>query len=159
MIHTLGPVYLIGMAMKKKTFNAHGQSAIDCGNHWQEFSKQETTSRIPDKLSEDIYAVYYEYEGDHTKPYSYFIGCRVPEHTQTPEGLDSLTIPESTGESIIARGVLPDCVAAAWQEIWKSGLPRAYGYDFEVYDQRSHDWENAVVEIFLSVRPTSSFPG
>ncbi len=142
---------LIGIALKKKTSNANGQSAIDCGNLWQEFEKRNISAQISGGSGREIYAVYYNYEGDHTKPFSYFIGCRVPSDTETPDGLDQLTIPESRYQEIFAKGKMPDCVADSWRLIWNADVPRAYQYDFEVYDDRSIDWQNAEVDIFLSV--------
>jgi predicted transcriptional regulator YdeE len=39
-----------------------------------------------------------------------------------------------------------------WKEIWESDLTRTFETDFEVYGQRSQNWEDAVVDIFLSVQ-------
>jgi len=146
-------ICLIGLALKKKTFNANGQSSIDCGNLWREFEKRNIASQISNTLDGDVLAVYYDYEGDHTKPYSYFIGCRVPPDTRTPEGLDVLTIPESIYQIVKAKGKMPDCVVSAWQQIWVSDYPRAYQFDFEVYDDRFRDWQHVEVDIYLSVNP------
>lgn len=144
-------IILSGMRLKKKTTNEGGQSAIDCGALWQEFMSAQVADRIPDKESEDIYAVYFEYEGDHTKPYSFFIGCRVRSSSKSSD-LDTLIIPEQRCRKIVAEGKMPDCVANAWREIWSSDIPRAYGYDFEVYGPESRDWNKAVVDIYLSVQ-------
>ncbi len=61
----LEEITLIGLALKTKTTNANGQSNIDCGNLWQEFEKENYAGRIPCKLSNDILAVYHQYEGDY----------------------------------------------------------------------------------------------
>jgi predicted transcriptional regulator YdeE len=90
--------------------------------------------------------------GDYTQPYSYFIGCEVPESTTVPTGLDSLTIPAGTYQPIKLKGKMPDMVAEAWQKIWQSDIKRAYRPDFEIYDERSKDWQNAEADIFLSVK-------
>lgn len=148
----LEEITLIGLALKTKTTNANGQSNIDCGNLWQEFEKENYAGRIPGKLSNDILAVYHQYEGDYTKPFSYFIGCKVNPGTPAPQGMSSMTIPKRSFQKIIATGKMPDCVVNTWKEIWSSGIPRAYVVDFELYDERSRDWNNAVVEIFLSVK-------
>jgi len=50
---------LIGLAMPGQTTNQNGQSAIDCGNHWQRFEKGNYAARIKDKLSDEIFAVYH----------------------------------------------------------------------------------------------------
>lgn len=148
----LEEITLIGLSLQRKTTNANGQSAIDCGNLWQEFEKENYAERIPGKLSDEVLAVYHQYEGDYTKPYSYFIGCKVKTGSEVPHGLDSLIIPKGTYQKIKAKGKMPDCVANAWKEIWSSDIPRAYRADFEVYDERSRDWNNAEVEIFLSIK-------
>jgi predicted transcriptional regulator YdeE len=45
---------------------------------------------------------------------------------------------------------MPGCIAKAWKEIWDSKIERAYQYDFEVYGEKSRDWRNAEVEVYLS---------
>lgn len=147
----LEEIVLMGLSLKTKTTNANGQSNIDCGNLWQEFEKKNYAAKIPGKLSNEILAVYYQYEGDDTQPFSFFIGCKIKPGTELPEGLDSMVIPKGTYQKITAKGKMPDCVANAWRKIWSSGIPRAYQADFEVYDERSRNWNRAVVDIFLSV--------
>lgn len=142
---------LIGLKLPGKTTNENGQASIDCGNLWQQFEKGKVVEQIPNKTDNTIYAVYYDYDGDYTKPYSYFIGCKVEPETSTPSGLNSLTIPEQNYHKITAKGKMPACIADAWKEIWNSELNRAYGYDFEVYDERTRDWNNAEVDIFVAL--------
>ncbi|MDR8389737.1 GyrI-like domain-containing protein [Aliifodinibius sp. S!AR15-10] len=147
----LQEITLIGLALPSKTTNENGQSSIDCGNLWQKFEQGEYASKIHGKKSADIFAVYHDYEGDHTRPFSYFIGCEVNNDTEPPEGMDSLTIPKGIYRRVIAKGKMPDCIAETWREIWKSELPRAYRPDFEVYSERSQDWSDAEVDIYISV--------
>src|SRR6185295_11625014 len=141
---------LIGLKLNSKTTNENGQSGIDCGSLWQKFEKENFVERIADKLGNEIYAVYYDYEGDHTKQFSYFIGCKVTIDTQNSQGMDSLIIPVGSYYKVIAKGVMPDCVANSWKKIWSSIIDRAYQFDFEIYDERSKDWSNAEVEVFVS---------
>lgn len=141
---------LIGLKLDHKTTNEGGQSSVDCGNLWQKFETENFAERIPDKLSPAIYAVYFDYEGDYTKPFSYFIGCKVKIDTNAPQGMDNLIIPAGSFTKVIAKGKMPDCVANSWKDIWSSKTDRAFKYDFEIYDDRSKDWSNAEVEIFVS---------
>jgi len=143
---------LTGLTLKTKTSNANNQSAIDCGTLWQQFEKGNYADKIPGKSDNDIIAVYHSYEGDHTQPYSYFIGCRVAPASEVPDGMDSLTIEKASYQQFIAKGKMPDCVADAWRQIWQTDINRAYTADFEVYDERSKDWNNAVVDIFIGVK-------
>jgi len=46
---------------------------------------------------------------------------------------------------------MPECVINTWKEVWVSNIPRAYKIDFEVYDERSKDWNNAELEVYLSI--------
>jgi predicted transcriptional regulator YdeE len=142
---------LIGISLKNKTTNKNGQSEIDCGSLWQKFEKGNYSDRISGKLNDEIFAVYHNYEGDYTQPFSYFIGCKVKTEEEVPAGLDSLIIPHGQYQKFISKGKMPDCIADSWREIWKTDIPRAYRADFEVYDEKSKDWNNAEVQIFISV--------
>jgi predicted transcriptional regulator YdeE len=144
------PFKLIGLRLPQKTTNKGGQSTIDCGNLWQKFSLANVPEKIVEKLSDEVYAVYFQYEGDHTKPFSYFIGCKVKIDTNTPEELDSVVVPAGTYSKVAAKGKMPDCVVKAWEKIWKTTKGRAYTFDFEIYDQRSRDWNDAEIDIYIS---------
>jgi len=144
-------VKLVGLALVGKTTNINEQSGIDCGNLWQAFEKGNYAEKIPGRLTDEILAVYHQYEGDHTKPFSYFIGCKVKADAETPPGFDTLTIAKGMYQKIDAKGIMPDCVINTWKKIWASDIPRSYKMDFEVYDERSKDWSNAEVEVYLSV--------
>lgn len=143
---------LIGLKLDKKTTNEGGKSSIECGNLWQKFEKGNFIELISDKLGDEIYAVYFEYEGDSTKPFSYFIGCKVEIDAETPQGMDSLIIPTGNYSKVIASGKMPDCINNSWKDIWSSEIARTYLFDYEVYDERSNDWSNAVVDIFVSCK-------
>jgi predicted transcriptional regulator YdeE len=143
---------LVGLKLDNKTTNEKGQSAIDCGELWNKFENEKVIMQIPGKLNNDIYAVYYDYDGDHTKPFSYFIGTRVKENVQIPEGMTSLNIPEQNYTKVTSKGKLPDCIANYWIDIWNTAIDRSYSFDFEVYDERSKDWNNGEVDIFVSTR-------
>jgi predicted transcriptional regulator YdeE len=141
---------LVGLGLSKKTTNEGGQSSVDCGNLWQKFEKENYAERMPGRLSNEIYAVYYNYEGDYTKPFSYFIGCKVSNDAEVPQGMDSLLIPSQQYIKVISKGKMPDCIVNSWKDIWHSEINRAYKYDFEVYNERSKDWNNAAIDIFIS---------
>ena len=144
-------IHLIGISLPGKTTNEQGQSAIDCGNLWQKFLTEGYATRIPAKLSDEMLAVYYDYEGDHTKPFAYFIGCKVASGATPPEGMIRLTIPSGDYRLFIAKGRMPDCIADCWKAIWESDINRAYSYDFEVYGEKSKDWNDAEVDVYISI--------
>lgn len=148
----LSKIQLVGISLKSKTTNKNRQSNIDCGNLWQKFEKEGIADKIENKLSDDIFAIYHNYEGDHTEPFSYFIGCEVADGTKVPDNLESLIIPKGMFNKKVAKGKMPDCIVNAWKEIWQSDLYRAYNVDFEIYDERSKDWASAEVDIYVSTK-------
>ena len=100
----LEEINLVGLSLGKKTTNENGQSAIDCGSLWQKFQEGHYIEKIPGKSDDNVLAVYHQYEGDHTRPFSYFIGCKVEAGTPAPEGMDSLVIPGGLIKSLYRPG-------------------------------------------------------
>ena len=142
---------LFGLKLKGKTTNENNQSAKDCGNLWQKFETSKIFDLIPNKLSNEIYAVYFDYEEDETKPFSYFIGCKVHENAKIPKNLTYLEIPSQDYMKVTAKGVMTGCITEAWEKIWSSDIKRKFGFDFEVYDERSMDWNDAELDIYASI--------
>ena len=147
----LDEITVVGLALNSTTTNENGRSGIDCGNLWQKFSLEKYADLIPNKLNEDILAIYHSYEGNHNTSFSYFIGCTVSAGTAAPDGMDQLIVPKGKYQKFIAAGEIPTCITGTWNKIWNSNIGRAYKADFEVYDERTKDWKNAVVDIFISV--------
>lgn len=142
---------LVGLKLKERTSNENNQSSKDCGELWQKFEEEKVFDLISDKLTNEVFAVYFDYEKDETMPFSYFIGCKVNENTEVPEALESLEIPSQKYRKIMAKGVMTGCITEAWEKIWNSKIPRKFGFDFEVYDEKSQDWSDAEVDIYVSI--------
>ena len=146
----IGPINIIGIAIR--TTNENGQAAIDIPALWNRFLSEQIASKIPNKLSDDVYSVYTDYELDHTKPYTTIIGCRVSGLDEVPEGLTGKAIAEARYTTFVAKGKLSDqIVYNEWLKIWNAGLPRTFTADFEVYGAAAQHPENAEVEIFIAV--------
>lgn len=142
---------LAGIQWPGKTTNQNNQSSTDCGILWQQFEKENIIEQIPHRLSDTIYAVYYDYEFTPQEKFRYFIGCQIEKNGPVPEKLDTLWIPAQDYQIIKAQGKMTDCLVKAWKNIWTTKIPRKFGFDFEVYDERSHNWNDAEVDIYLSV--------
>ena len=142
---------LIGLKLNGKTKNENGQSGKDCGELWQRFEESKIKELIPNKVSDTIYAVYYDYESKENGLFSYFIGCKVEENTEKPNNLDEIIIPEQNYHKETVKGQMTACISDAWTRIWNSNLKLKFAYNFEVYDERSFDWNNAEIDIFLSI--------
>lgn len=142
---------LAGLQLKGKTTHTNNQSSIECGNVWQRFEKEHVFDLILHKKSNDIYAVYYGYDKDSLGSFSYFIGCMVDENAAVPDTLSILEVPTQTYAKVTAKGEMTGCITDAWKKIETSRIQRKFGFDFEVYDERSHDWKDAEVDIYISV--------
>ena len=99
-------------------------------------------------------ALYTEYEGDYTKPYSYILGCSVDSLDSIPTGMTGITIPTAQYEIFMAKGKMPDKVIETWRHIWQPVInnKRAYKADFEIYAANYGDPENSEVEICIGLK-------
>nr|WP_297163939.1 GyrI-like domain-containing protein [uncultured Dysgonomonas sp.] len=148
---TIEKFYVIGISVR--TTNEGGQAAKDIPQLWERFMSEDIESKIPAKISRDVYGIYTEYEGDYTQPYTTVLGCKVESLDNIPEGFIGLTIETANYEKYTAKGKMSDdIVYNKWTEIWQSDLDRTYIADFEIYGERSVDMDNAEVDIFISVK-------
>jgi len=136
------------------TTNQNNQAATDLGKLWQKFYSDEIFNKIPNKESEDVYAVYTDYESDYTGKYTSIIGQRVNTLDHIPDGMVGKEI---TNEKLLrykAKGELPSAVVEIWKDIWKNdiALYRTYNADFEVYGAKSQQGSDSEVEIYIGVR-------
>lgn len=139
--------FFIGLALR--TNNEECSLAMPA--HKDRFFKDNIPSKIPNKINGDIIALYTDYEGDYTKPYSWILGCEVSNLEQVPAGLVGKVIPESKYAVYTTQGEFPQGLIAAWQEIWKSNLPRSYTSDFEVYRSDFDPQHNPKVKVYIAI--------
>jgi predicted transcriptional regulator YdeE/GNAT superfamily N-acetyltransferase len=119
--------------------------------HKEKFFKENILSKIPNRVNGNILALYTDYEGDYTKPYSWILGCEVSNLEQVPKGLVGKIIPESKYAIFTTQGEFPKGLIAAWQDIWKSNLHRSYTSDFEVYRSDFDPQHNPEVKVYIAV--------
>lgn len=142
--------YIVGISVR--TSNEHGQSSADIPALWSRFFAEGIASKVPDKLSEDLYCLYTDYEKDHTKPYTTLLGYKVKDLASVPEGLTGAMVPGKTCEVFTASGKLSEgIVFAEWLKIWDRNLDRAYSGDFEVYGSKAQNPEQAEVDIYIAL--------
>ncbi|MFT3701310.1 MAG: GyrI-like domain-containing protein [Agriterribacter sp.] len=143
---------IAGLSLKTATTNTNGQSALDCQHLWETFKNAGYAENIPDKLGDEIYGVYYKYDGDSSKPFFYFVGVRINPGANINHPISTLRVPGGTYLKMTSKGKMPGCVTDTWKAIWKENYPRTYVVDFEVYDERSSNWNDAEVDVYLSIR-------
>ena len=141
---------IVGIAVR--TSNQNGQAQIDIGNLWQRFFSQDIPALITQKLSEDVYCVYTDYESDHTGAYTTILGFRVENNSDFPEPLIKTDIPSGNYHCYTSAGKLPESLIETWQQIWKTENNRLFTADFDVYGSDLPKGPANVVKTFVSVK-------
>jgi len=150
---TISKFYVIGISTR--TTNQNGQSAKDIEALWGKFWGEEIQKQIPNKVSDEIYAVYTDYETDFNGPYTTIVGLPVSSLENIPEGFTGLTIETAVYRKFVSKGKMPEAVFNTWLEIWGNkelNLKRAYKADFTVHGKKYYDGDLAEVETFISVK-------
>lgn len=124
--------------------------------HWDRFFKENVMAKIPNKLSNDLYVVYTNYEEDYKKPYTYILGCEVSTLDEVPAGLVAVVIPASTYTTFTTEGQLPKALGELWHRIWsledKHSLNRAYTTDFEFYPADLQSQTKPAVKVYIAMK-------
>ena len=142
---------VIGITVR--TSNEAGASGTDIPELWNRFMTEGLITQIPNRISDTIFCVYTDYEGDFTKPYTTLLGCEVADFGQIPEGMKGVELPAGLYEQVAVTGnLLEGIIYNAWTEIWQRDLNRTYQADFEVYDENAADMSNAKVSIYVGVQ-------
>jgi predicted transcriptional regulator YdeE len=133
-----------------------GNGKID--SIWESLLQPGLVTKIPNKMGVDLIAVYTDYETDHTGHYTYLLGLPVVSSEALPSNLTVKHV--SPGRYAVftsERGPVAKVVRQVWQRIWamsekELGGQRAFQTDFEIYDQRATDPENAQIDVYVGLR-------
>ena len=130
------------------TTNDNNKAFKDIPPFWQQFFENKVLERIPQKVSDDIYAVYtcFENEGKNNEgQYSLIIGAEVSSIDSLPNEFVSTIIP--SGRYQVFETEKPEKVGEKWQEIW--------GHTFEkqrtFYAEFEHYKASGEIDIYIGV--------
>lgn len=134
------------MGIALRTTNENQKSLKEIPDFWKKFFQEKILEKIPNKKSNDIFAVYTDYEKD---GYTLVIGCEVTTVDQKiPEGLVVKTV--SSGNFATFKVKALEDVAPTWAKIWQMNFPRAFRQDYELYQMK--DSKPVAIEIFVGVQ-------
>ncbi len=125
--------------------------SLEMPAHQERFIKENVFAKIPNKTAGDVFALYTDYEGDYSKPYSWILGCEVSSLDELPKGLVGKEIPASKYAVFVTEGKFPDGLIAVWQEVWKLDLARSYTSDFEVYRSDFDPEKSPEVKVHIAI--------
>jgi predicted transcriptional regulator YdeE len=144
------------VGVELRTSNEKGKAEIDIPKHWENFFKENIADQISNKSSEKVYALYTNYEGDHTQPYSLIIAFEVNQIPETlPDGLVSVQVPEASYLQYPVEGKFPESIIKKYQEVWSADIERTFSVDFEVYDENfdSKSGDSSGINLLIGVQP------
>jgi predicted transcriptional regulator YdeE len=141
--------HIIGISVR--TTNQDGKSKKDIGELFGIFFRKNIIEKIPNKISNDVYCLYTDYEGDFKSPYTTLIGCKVTSLEKVPTGMIGITVPTLKYMVFKSTGKLPESVGKTWDHIWQSRISRKYIADFDVYVQMSKNPNDAEVDTYVSI--------
>ena len=142
------------IGISTRTTNKDKQAQQDLGNLWGQFYSENLLNKIPNKISNEIIAIYTDYKSDFTEDYTTIIGIPLSTLDEIPNGLIGREFQAENFQKFTAKGEMPNAVVTTWVDIWQKDkeLDRKYSYDFEVYGEKSQNGENSEVEIFIATK-------
>ena len=125
---------------------------------WQRVIQEHALNTVPDPVDQNIYAVYTDYASDANGDYTLVLGKKVPSGTKLEDGFVVKTVPAGRYAVFTSdRGPVAKVVVETWKQIWSyyqspTNGQRAYRADFELYEERAVDPNNAQVDIYIGLK-------
>jgi len=123
-----------GFAVHGLRVRASNADPSPIGAVWGRVMGESLAERVPARLDDVLVAIYCAYEGDHTDPYTFVLGWRVPADADAPEGLVKVQVEAGPYASFVAEGEPPSSIMKAWGAIWEAPIERAFVTDYELHD-------------------------
>lgn len=153
----LDQLIVAGVTIRTNNKNEMNPATGKIGPLVQQYWHNQIANKIQYRANPGLtYIAYTDYESDEQGEYTFLVGEAVSENTPQSD-FRILTIPEGTFQKFTTdAGKMPDVIIQTWQHIWKMsaaqlGGKRKYLADFEVYDRRAMDPNNAVVDIYIGI--------
>ncbi len=142
---------IIGISIR--TTNENGQAPNEIAELWQKFISENIISKIPNKISNDIYSLYTEYESDHTKPYTTILGCKVGNLDSIPNGMVGNSFKGGNYIKTSTKGdLMQGLIVNHWAKIFEMDLERVYTADFEIFGEKAQNPSDAEVDFYVSIK-------
>ena len=98
------------IGISTRTTNKDNQAQQDLGNLWGQFFAENLLDKIPNKVSNEIVAIYTDYKSDFTEDYTAIIGIAVSTLDEIPNGLIGREFQAENFQKFIAKGEMPNAV-------------------------------------------------
>ncbi len=131
------PITIAGLSIR----TSNSRAFEDIPAHWGRFFSEQMLAQIPDKINDEVYAVYTEFDRIPKDPtdiaslgYTFVIGVAVSSTLRLSAPMVSTVIPAAKRAVFPVQPAQPDQVGGQWQKIWQmQELPRTFAPDYEHY--------------------------
>jgi predicted transcriptional regulator YdeE len=145
------PFMIIGISVR--TTNENNQSAKDIADLWGKFMSENVLGAIPNKIDNEIYSIYTDYDSDHTKPYTAMLGCKVSNLNSIPDRMIGKSFEGGNYVKLSAKGdLMKGLIVNMWTEIWSMDLNRAFTTDFEIFGEKAQNPNDAEIDFLIAVK-------
>lgn len=155
----VSPKLLVGITAQTSFSKEINPLASEIGKTVNKYITEQVAQKIPHRKNPGIiFCAYTDYTDEYKGDYTYFIGEEVTAVSELPEGMSQIEIPAGTYLKLTTdTGAIPLIIINAWQKIWQlfqgnSHGKRVYKVDFEVYDERAKNPQNAIVDLYVGVK-------
>lgn len=150
---------VVGIEASTNNAKEGGPDAI-IGKLWQQFTTEGLLAKIPGRVDQSIIGVYTDYSSDANGEYTFILGAKVRPvpNPVIPEGMVVKSVLAGRYAVFTSqRGPAAKVVPETWKRIWAyfespQNGQRAFQTDYEVYDQRAADLNNAQVDIYIGLK-------
>ncbi len=131
------PIVIAGLSIR----TSNDKAFEDIPAHWGRFFSEQILAQIPDRINDEVYAVYAEFDRIPEDPtdianlgYTFVIGAAVSNTSRLNAPLVSKLIPAAKRAVFAVLPAQPDQVGGQWRKIWQmQDLPRIFAPDYEHY--------------------------
>lgn len=146
------------IGISTKTSNANELTAqAKIPQLWQDFYEKNIVDQLSKLDNQNVYGLYSDYETDVNGNYAITIGVEASKMNDASPEWVIKTIPAAKYLVFTShKGEMPEIVIQTWQEIWawfaNSKVERTYTGDFELYDERCANPQEAQVEVYIAIK-------
>jgi predicted transcriptional regulator YdeE len=122
----------------------------------QKYMEEDVANKTMHRINPGVMlCAYMDYESDENGEYTYFVGEEVEEFTKSSY-IEVIIPKQKYCKFTTDNGQIPKIVIDSWIKIWQMsekdfGGKRTYIADFEIYDQRASDMNNAALDIYIGI--------
>ncbi|MBN9543280.1 MAG: AraC family transcriptional regulator [Alphaproteobacteria bacterium] len=155
----LSEIRVVGLSARTSNLNEISIETAKIPKVAEEYLFDSVAEKLSHRLNPGVtISLYADYESNHTGEYTYIIGEKVDSFEDQDGHYITHTIPaQKYMKFTVGPDLMPKVIIDAWKAIWNMtdeelGGKRNYLADFEVYDERSHNPESVVMDIYIGIK-------